>query len=205
MARMRIVVASSSQGGLEDTVSPQFGRAPVFTIVDIEDGEIKDVKTVQNPAAMLPQGAGIQAAQFVAQQGATHVVAGNFGPNSSMVLAQMGIEIVVMENIPIKEAIERIKSGNYQRFESGAVPTPAGPGPGYGGPGWGAGFFPGWTWQGPWSRPAPWMGPLEPWELGREAEIRYLEMQKKMIESQIEFLKDLLKEIDRMIKELKGV
>jgi len=205
MARMRIVVASSTQGGLEDTVSPQFGRAPAFTIVDVEDGEIKDVRAIQNPAAMLPQGAGIQAAQFVAQQGTTHVVAGNFGPNSSMVLAQMGIELVVMESIPIKEAIERIKSGNYQRFTPSTVPAPTGPGPGYRGPGWGGGFFPGWSWKGTWPWPAPWMEPLGTWESEKEAEIRYLEMQKKMIENQIEFLKNLLKEIDRRIKELKGI
>ena len=106
---MKIAFASSSSGGLEDTVSPVFGRARTFTIVELENGEIKNVTTIENPAAQLPGGAGIQTAQFIAEQGVTHVVAGNFGPNSSMILAQMGIEMIRMEGIKIKVDSENEK------------------------------------------------------------------------------------------------
>ena len=205
--RMKIAFASSGSGGLDDTVSPTFGRARVFTIVELENGEVKNVTTVQNPAAQLPGGAGIQAAQFIAEHGVTHVVAGNFGPNASMVLAQMGIEMITMEGIPIKNAIERIKSGDYQRFEIPSAPGVPMPGfdPGLGGGfgrGWGPGrgFFQRWPWQGPWSWTSPWMGPVGP---EREIEIQYLEFQKRILEEQIKFLKEMLKEIEERIKRLR--
>ena len=205
---MKIAFASSSSGGLEDTVSPVFGRARTFTIVELENGEIKNVTTIENPAVQLPGGAGIQTAQFIAEQGVTHVVAGNFGPNSSMILAQMGIEMIRMEGIKIKDAVEKIKSGEYQKFEIQPVPGPGAPvgGPGFGprpGGGWGQGrgFFQTWPWQGPWA-PSPWMEPIGP---ERDIEIQYLEFQKRMIEEQINFLKRVLEEIERKIRSLKGI
>ena len=41
----RIVVSSQKQGGLDDIVSPMFGRCPAYTVVDVdlEQKEVKDV------------------------------------------------------------------------------------------------------------------------------------------------------------------
>ena len=202
---MRIAFASAGSGGLDDTISSVFGRAPTFTIVDIENGEIKDVKTLENPASKLPGGAGIQAAQFIVEQGVTHVVAGNFGPNASMVLSQMGIEMIIMSSMKIKDAIEKIKSGDYQRFEAQeALGAPImGPG-GYGRWGRGEGFFQAWPWKRPWTWTPPWMEPIEPGIPIRDIEIQYLEFQKRMIEGQIRFLNSVLRDINERLKKLKG-
>ena len=91
---MRFIVATR-EGGLDDFVSQAFGRTPTFTIVDTdENGNIINVRVVQNPGYSAPRGAGIQAAQFCIDEEADVVIAGQFGPNSSRVLQAAGIRFV---------------------------------------------------------------------------------------------------------------
>ncbi|MCD6157347.1 MAG: DUF5320 domain-containing protein [Euryarchaeota archaeon] len=46
---------------------------------------------------------------------------------------------------------------------------------------------------------------MEPIGPERDIEIQYLELQKRMIEEQINFLKRVLEEIERKIRSLKGI
>ncbi|MDI3475695.1 MAG: hypothetical protein PWQ79_918 [Thermococcaceae archaeon] len=103
---MRIIV-STVTGGLDDRVNPAFGRTPTFTIVDVENGEIVNVHVVPNPGHSQPRGAGVTAAQFVIDQGADVVIAGQFGPNSSGVLRVAGIKMVsAPANMTVRKAVE---------------------------------------------------------------------------------------------------
>ena len=62
-------IAISSEGtSLESPVDPRFGRAKYFALVDTDTGECSFHDNTQNLNA--PQGAGIQAAQAVANLGA---------------------------------------------------------------------------------------------------------------------------------------
>jgi len=66
---MRIAVATT-RGGLDDVVSPVFGRCSTFTLVDVEDGEVASHEVIQNPHAGAMGEAGIQAGvQMVSAQG----------------------------------------------------------------------------------------------------------------------------------------
>ena len=65
---MKILVATQTKGGLEDLVSPVFGRAPTFTIVEVKDNKIKKAEVHQNTTAGGFRGVGIQAAQFAANK-----------------------------------------------------------------------------------------------------------------------------------------
>jgi len=94
--RHRIVVATQGPKGLDDIVSPVFGRAPFFTIIDVEDGEIKNIETVENRYGMMPGGAGIAVAQYMRDLEADIVIAGSFGQNSINILENMGIRTIVM-------------------------------------------------------------------------------------------------------------
>lgn len=93
---MKVCIASN-QGGLEDSICPIFGRCPSFTIVDVENGEIQNVEVRKNQHAQAAGGAGIQAAQFVANQGSEACIAGNFGPNAYRVLARAGVQAYAAE------------------------------------------------------------------------------------------------------------
>lgn len=65
-------VAVTAQGpDLDSLIDPRFGRAQYFLLVDTDTGKFTTHDNVQNLNA--PQGAGIQAAQTVAQLGAEAV------------------------------------------------------------------------------------------------------------------------------------
>jgi len=83
---MKLLIASAGEGGLDDMVSPVFGRCPSYTIVEVENSQIKNVRVIPNQYASAAGGAGIQAAQLAANEGVTAVIASHFGPNATMIL-----------------------------------------------------------------------------------------------------------------------
>jgi len=113
---MRICVASEGPGGLEDGVSSVFGRCSRFTIVEIEDGEIKNVHVVENPGAQASGGAGIQAAQKVIDEGCSVIIASSIGPNAGEVFRMANIKMLAAPGMIIKEAIQRYLNGELQEI-----------------------------------------------------------------------------------------
>ena len=108
---MKIAV-SATKGDLEATVDPRFGRCAYFVIVEVEGGRIKDFEVVENKAAMAFGGAGIQAAQIVANKGAEIVITGNMGPNAFAALSMAGIKVVVgATGMKVKQAVEMYLKG----------------------------------------------------------------------------------------------
>lgn len=118
---MKIAVATT-KGGLEDVVSPVFGRCQTYTMVEVDNKKIKDAKVMQNQYAGAASGAGIQAAQLVMSEGARTVIAGNFGPNASTIFNQSGVEMVRVQGISVQEAITK-----YLNKELASTPTPTQP------------------------------------------------------------------------------
>ena len=108
---MKICITSSGQS-LEDAIDPRFGRCQYFIMVDTESMQFE---AIQNPAISAGGGAGIQAAQLVAEKGAELVLTGNVGPNAFNTLQAAGLKIVVgLPNITVRQAVEGFKSGQYQ-------------------------------------------------------------------------------------------
>lgn len=106
-----VIAIPTEKGGLDDVVASRFGRAPTFTIVEIgEDGEIKSVKVIQNPGHTSGSGAGVKAAQAVADAGAKYYIGPSPGPNAYAALQHLGIKIIgTLVGVPVKEAIETAK------------------------------------------------------------------------------------------------
>ncbi|MBC7115344.1 MAG: NifB/NifX family molybdenum-iron cluster-binding protein [Archaeoglobi archaeon] len=106
---MKIAVATE-KGGLEDRVSDVFARASTFTIVEIERGEIRDVRILKNPATQSFSGAAVQAVRLLKENQVEVAVAEEFGPTAVELLELEGIEIVRKRGI-VKEVIEKIAGG----------------------------------------------------------------------------------------------
>lgn len=138
---MKIAIASSSKT-LDSQVDPRFGRCPYFLIVD---SKTEEFEVLENTAGQASRGAGISAAQMIANRGVGTVIAGNFGPNAVNVLTSSGIKIFGgVTGVTIKEALEQYKKGKLK--ETTAATTPAGMSMGRGmgkgmgrGGGWGRG------------------------------------------------------------------
>ena len=104
---MKICVTASS-GSLDANVDPRFGRCPYFVILDSENMEFS---AVSNDSTNAAHGAGIQAAQTVANMGVKVVITGNVGPNAFRALSAAGIAIVTGASGKVRDAIEKYKKG----------------------------------------------------------------------------------------------
>lgn len=79
---MKICITSSGQD-LSSLLDSRFGRCSYFLMVDSEG---KKVEAVENTGVRAQRGAGVTAAQIVADSGADAVIIGNIGPNAFTVL-----------------------------------------------------------------------------------------------------------------------
>ena len=106
MGKLRIAVATRGHGGLEDVVSEIFGRANTFTITDVDDGEIKDVKVLQNPAVSYKHGAGPIVVKMLVDSGVNVVLVAELGPGASALLEQHDvIRVTVKPGSSVGETI----------------------------------------------------------------------------------------------------
>lgn len=129
---MAKVAVATQNGGLEDQVSPVFGRCQTYTIVETENNEIEETEVVQNQYANAMSGAGIQAAGFIANQGAEAIISGNFGPNVVSVFNQSGVEMYSVSGIQVKEAIEKYLAGELEPISQATTSAKSGSGRGMG-------------------------------------------------------------------------
>lgn len=126
------VCITAGASGLDAPVDPRFGRCPFFVLVDLDT---MAVESVANQSAMASGGAGIQAAQAVAELGAKALITGNMGPNAHATLSAAGIEIYQHAGGRVKDAVEKFKRGELSKLSSASVPAHGGMG--RGGPGGG--------------------------------------------------------------------
>jgi len=125
---MKIVV--SAQGDtLDAPASPVFGRCPTYIFVD---SETMQFEAVPNPAMNQGGGAGIQAAQFVVNQGAQAILTGNLGPNAYDVLQAAGVSSYLVPEGTVRQAVEALRSGRLQPTGGANVSAHAGMGSGAG-------------------------------------------------------------------------
>ena len=107
---MKICIATTGPD-LGSQISPVFGRAPYFLIID---SETEEFKAIENEAAKAFRGAGIAAAQTVASEKVEVAIAGMVGPNAQMVLEQSGIKVISGISGTAKEALEKFKKGELK-------------------------------------------------------------------------------------------
>lgn len=91
MALVRIAVPSEGQGGLDGLRAGHFGHCDVFTLVDIEDGQIKEVTILANKEHV--QGGCMVPVQLLAENQVHRLVVGGIGMRPLMGFKQVGIDV----------------------------------------------------------------------------------------------------------------
>ncbi len=125
---MKVVVSAQAES-LDAAASPVFGRCPAFVFVDTETFAFE---AVANPAMSQSGGAGIQAAQFVVNQGAQAVLTGNLGPNAFDVLQAAGVPGYRAIEGTVRQVVEAFNAGRLQPMSGASVQDHAGMGGGRG-------------------------------------------------------------------------
>jgi len=100
---MKIAIAADAPS-IDTVVAAHAARAASYLIFD-KDGRLH--AALANPVVASGQGAGPEAAQFLAAQGVELVAAGEFGPHFLDALAEHGIGHV-QEAGPVAEVIARL-------------------------------------------------------------------------------------------------
>lgn len=112
---MKIAIPSSSPGGLGADISPHFGHCEVFTLVEVEGEEVRQVDVLTN--APHEQGGCMAPILLLKQAGAEALVAGGMGMRPLMGFQQAGIDVFFAETaIKVEAAVKLVTSGQARRF-----------------------------------------------------------------------------------------
>lgn len=93
-------------------VSPHFGRAPSFTIIDIENGKVLNRKEIESPGhqpGAIPE--------FLRQQGVECVICEGMGIKAISLFKEHGIKVITGVSGNIDEVIEKLIKGKLSGGE----------------------------------------------------------------------------------------
>jgi predicted Fe-Mo cluster-binding NifX family protein len=91
MKNGRIAIPSNGEGGLKGTRAGHFGHCDVFTFIDVENGEIKEVTTLSNLEHA--QGGCMVPVNLLADNRVNALVVGGIGMRPLMGFRQVGIDV----------------------------------------------------------------------------------------------------------------
>ena len=117
---MKIVISSTGKT-LESEVDTRFGRCPYFLIVEIENKKLKNVKAIENTATSQAGGAGISAAEVVANEKPEVVITVNMGPRAFSVFEQFGMKIYQGQG-KIKGVVQKFIDGKLKEVTNATGP-----------------------------------------------------------------------------------
>jgi predicted Fe-Mo cluster-binding NifX family protein len=201
------VAVSAVKGSLDAQIDPRFGRCRYFVIVD---SDTMNFEALPNMSQTAPSGAGIQAAQTIANKGVKLVVTGRVGPNAYDALSSAGIDILTSVDGTVIDAVEKFKSGQLRDTTTAPTTTMGfGMGGGYGmgiamgreggrGMGRGRGIrFRRWQTSGPYVPPTtrPPLAQPTSTPMLKEQEIQVLESQMNIVQQQLDQIKKRLEEL----------
>jgi len=103
-----IAIATAGSGGINDVVAEVFARAPTFTIVKVVNGEVKEVRTIRNPAKGYSVGIGPIVVKALVDMGVKAVVGPEFGVSVETMLKEHGVVAVTAKSgVGVREAVAK--------------------------------------------------------------------------------------------------
>jgi predicted Fe-Mo cluster-binding NifX family protein len=109
MVRLKIAVPTKAYAGLEDVISDVFGKTKTFTIVEVENGQIRNVRVIDNPATSYEYGSGPVVVKMLADLKINYVLATELGPGVSGLLEHHHIrKVLVKPNTKVSDAVKEV-------------------------------------------------------------------------------------------------
>ena len=116
----RIAIPSNGEGGLDGTRAGHFGHCDVFTLVDVEDGEIKDVSILKNLEHV--QGGCMVPVNLLSENHVSALVVGGIGMRPLMGFRQVGIDVYHDDQRPdIKPVVLDLIAGKLAEITNDQV------------------------------------------------------------------------------------
>ena len=115
MNKTLVAVPSTNPGGLDSPLGAHFGHCDLYTVVEVEDGAIVNVKTLPNVPHQ--QGGCMAPVNHLAQNGVGALIAGGMGMRPLMGFNQVGIDVFYGANAAtVGEAVQAFLQGQLQTF-----------------------------------------------------------------------------------------
>ena len=99
--KMKVCIPTMGNSCMEEAVCQHFGRAPTFTVLDLDAGTIKVLTNVSEHIG----GSGLPTETIFAE-GVQVMIVGGLGPKAIMAFTQAGIEVFVGAAGTVKNAID---------------------------------------------------------------------------------------------------
>lgn len=116
MSSVTVAIPSDMPGGLKAGMGGHFGHCDVFTLVELEGGEVKKVLTVKNNHA---EGGCLAPVGRLAENKVDVMLAGGMGMRPLMGFQSAGISVLHAPGFgTVSEAVEAFKAGRLNAFSS---------------------------------------------------------------------------------------
>jgi predicted Fe-Mo cluster-binding NifX family protein len=116
----RIAVPSMANGGLDGQRAGHFGHCDVFTLIDVKDGAIDQVTTINNREHM--QGGCMVPVNLLAENKVNALIVGGIGMRPLMGFRQVGINVYHDATRPeIRPVVEDLIAGTLPAIEDDQV------------------------------------------------------------------------------------
>ena len=120
MKNGRIVVPSMANGGLDGQRAGHFGHCDVFTLIDVEDGNIKDISILANQEHV--QGGCMVPVNLLADNKVNALVVGGIGMRPLMGFRQVGVDVYYDgTRTDIKPVVEDLIAGKLSQIADNEV------------------------------------------------------------------------------------
>lgn len=112
-----VAIPSIHPGGLNAPLGAHFGHCDLYTLVEVVDGQVHNVKTLPNVPHQ--QGGCMAPVNHLAQNGVQILIAGGMGMRPLMGFNQVGIDVFYGADAQtVGDAVEAFLSDSLQRFTS---------------------------------------------------------------------------------------
>ncbi|NLA76179.1 MAG: dinitrogenase iron-molybdenum cofactor biosynthesis protein [Deltaproteobacteria bacterium] len=120
MKNGRIAIPSMNKGGLDGERAGHFGHCDVFTLVDVKDGEIAQVTTINNRAHV--QGGCMVPVNLLAEHSVNALIVGGIGMRPLMGFRQSGINVYHdATRVEIRSVVEDLIAGKLSAISDDQV------------------------------------------------------------------------------------
>ncbi|MGO9388391.1 MAG: NifB/NifX family molybdenum-iron cluster-binding protein [Methanobacterium sp.] len=113
---MKVAVTSNGKN-LNSNSSLLFGRNPYFIVVNLENGVIKYVLSIENHEKN-EKGAGNVAAQFMVDSNVKAVIGGKLGPIAFHLLRNAGIKVYKISSLNVEKNLKRFNEDKLDKITS---------------------------------------------------------------------------------------
>ncbi len=117
MENILIAVPSVNPGGLDSDMSGHFGHCDIFTLINIEEGKIDNVSTLENPPH--EQGGCMAPVNHLSQNDVNVLIAGGMGMRPLMGFQQVGIAVYHNNGLSnVADVVTAFVEGKLPQFTS---------------------------------------------------------------------------------------